>query len=118
MNQQMQQLVALLADDGPARILEALQREALAVPQLVRETGASERTVVYALELLLAHGVVAWEAGRRGAPGRPSRVWRIAAEKELAAFDRACEELRGALLRLGLEEVEEGERRGRGGKRR
>jgi predicted ArsR family transcriptional regulator len=111
MNHQTQQLVALLASDAPARILDALQRKTLTAPQLVRETGASERTVVQALELLLAHGVVEWESGRQGAQGRPSRVWRIAAPRELAAFERGCEKLRSALLRLGLKAVGESERR-------
>jgi predicted ArsR family transcriptional regulator len=102
MNQQTRQLAALLADEGTSRILDALQREALAVPQLVQVTGASERTITQTLELLLAHGVVVSEMAPRSSRGRPSRVWRVIASAELAAFERACEDLKRALLEHGL----------------
>lgn len=107
MNHQTRQLVALLADDVPARLIEALQRGALPVPQLVRQTGASERTITQTLELLLAHGIVEWEAAHRSGRGRPSRAWRIAATEDISAFERACEELRRALLNRGLQAIEQ-----------
>jgi predicted ArsR family transcriptional regulator len=107
MNQQTRQLTALLADDATARILDALQSEASAVPQLVQATGASERTITQTLELLLAHGVVESAMAPRSSRGRPSRVWRIVVSAELAAFERACEDLRRTLLKRGLEAVGE-----------
>jgi predicted ArsR family transcriptional regulator len=106
MNHQTRQLVALLADDGTARILDALRQKSSAAPQLVRATGASERTIVQVLELLHAHGVVEWEMASRGSRGRPSRVWRIAAASELVAFERACKELKRALLKRDLDAIE------------
>jgi predicted ArsR family transcriptional regulator len=97
------QLVALLADDVTGRLITALRDQPRTAPQLEKETGASQKTVAHILELLLAHGVVDSEQAASGTPGRPSRVWRLAAENELVAFDRACDEFKALLLRKQLD---------------
>jgi predicted ArsR family transcriptional regulator len=106
MNPQTRQLIALLADDAAARMLDALRREASTAAVLVRETGASPSTVAQTLDLLSAHGVIRWHQGRAGARGRPSRVWELAATAQLEQFEQACNRFKAALLRAQLAELD------------
>jgi predicted ArsR family transcriptional regulator len=102
MNPQTRQLVALLADDLSGRLIGALRREPRSVPQLVRDTGASQKTLAHVLELLQAHGIAEHQQAEPGAPGRPSRVWRLVADHELGAFERACDDFKARMLRHQL----------------
>jgi predicted ArsR family transcriptional regulator len=104
------QLVLLLADDTIARLTASLRDRPLTAPQLGKATGASEKTVAHALELLQAHGIVECQpAETAGTPGRPSRLWTLAATDELAAFDRACDNFKELILRRQLNQYEQGE---------
>lgn len=106
MKPQTRQLVRLLADDVTGRLIEALRVQSQTTPQLEKLAGSSQKTVAQALELLLAHGVVEWAAPQLKTPGRPSRVWRLAAVDELAVFERACDEFKASMLRRQLDEHE------------
>ncbi len=102
MKPQTQQLVALLADDVTGRLITALRRRPSTAPQLEKETGASQKTVAQVLELLQAHGIVEPQQAQTGTPGRPSRIWRLVADEDLTAFERACDEFKIILLRRQL----------------
>ncbi len=106
MKPQTQQLVALLVDDVTGRLISALRRSPSTAPQLEKKTGASQKTVAQALELLQAHGIVEPQQAQTGTPGRPSRIWRLAADEELAAFERTCDELKALMLRRQLNAYE------------
>ena len=73
------------------------------MPQLEQQTGAAQRTVAHTLELLQAHGIVEWQPAKPGTPGRPSRSWRLAADQDLASFERACDEFKALTLRKQLD---------------
>jgi len=104
MNPQTQQLVALLVDDVTGRLITALRRSPSTAPQLEKETGASQRTIAQTLELLQAHGIVEPQQAQTGTPGRPSRIWRLAADEELAAFERTCDEFKALMQRKQLDD--------------
>jgi predicted ArsR family transcriptional regulator len=104
MKAQTRQLVRLLADDVTERLIDALRQQPRTAPQLEEDTGASQKTVAHTLELLQAHGVVEWQPDEPGKPGRPSRLWRLAADDELASFERACDEFKARMLRRQLDD--------------
>jgi predicted ArsR family transcriptional regulator len=109
MKLQTRQLVGLLADDVPQRLIDALRQQPRTAPQLERDTGASQKTVAHVLELLQAHGIVEWQSPEPGTPGRPSRVWRLAADEELATFERACDDFKALMLRRQLDDYDSGQ---------
>jgi predicted ArsR family transcriptional regulator len=106
MKPQTRQLISLLAEDVPGRLLAALRNQPSSAPQLEQATGASQKTVAHALELLQAHGIVEWQPERGGTPGRPSRIWRLAADEALADFERVCDEFKARMLRMQLDAYE------------
>jgi predicted ArsR family transcriptional regulator len=97
------QLVSLLADDVTGRLIGALRERPGTAPQLERETGAAQKTIVQTLELLHAHGIVAWQQSNSGQRGRPSKIWALAADERLSAFERSCDEFKAHLLRMQLD---------------
>jgi predicted ArsR family transcriptional regulator len=107
MKEQTRQLVQLLADDVAARLIAALRSQSRTAPQLQQDTGASQKTVAHLLELLEAHGVVGWQPSESGTRGRPSRRWRLTADGELVAFERACDNFKALLLRRQLDDYED-----------
>ena len=94
--------MALLADDVTGRLIAALRKRPCTAPQIERETGASQKTIAHALELLQAHGIVNWQKAPARTPGRPSRIWLLANDKELAAFEWVCDEFKALMLREQL----------------
>jgi len=109
MKDQTRPLLQLLADDTTARLLAVLRREPRTTPQLQKETGASQKTVIHLLELLEAHGIVDGQQSDPGARGRPSRRWRLTADDQLTAFEHACDELKAGLLRTQLGDYDDGD---------
>jgi predicted ArsR family transcriptional regulator len=106
MKPQTQQLMRLIADEVPGRLIAALRDQTRTAPQLEKESGASQKTVAHILELLQAHGIVEWQQNEPGAPGRPSRVWRLAADEDLVAFERSCDAFKALLLRKQLDDYD------------
>lgn len=104
MKPQTQQLIRLIADEVPGRLIVALRDQPQTAPQLEKATGASQKTVAHALELLQAHGIVEWQQDQPGTPGRPSHIWRLLADKELAAFEQTCDAFKALLLRKQLDD--------------
>ena len=98
------ELVRLMADDTTGRMLDALREQPLTAPQLAKAALTSQNTAATTLDLLLAHGIVNSQAKGTGNPGRPSRVWRLAADDAVATFDRACDAFKYELLRSQLDE--------------
>jgi len=98
------QLVALLTEDATGRLLAVLRAQPSTAPQIEQATNASQKTVAHTLELLEAHGIAEWQPAKSGtAGGRPSRIWRLAADEELTAFERACDEFKALMLRKQLD---------------
>jgi predicted ArsR family transcriptional regulator len=115
MKPQTQQLVRLIADEVPGRLIVALRHQPQTAPQLEKATSASQKTVAHALELLQAHGIVEWQQDQPGTPGRPSHIWRLVADKELAAFEQTCDAFKALLLRKQLDDyADPADRSGRG----
>jgi predicted ArsR family transcriptional regulator len=117
MKPQTQQLVRLIADEVPGRLIAALRDQPQTAPRLEKATGASQKTVAHTLELLQAHGIVEWQQDEAGTPGRPSRIWRLLADKELAAFEQSCDAFKALMLRKQLDDYDrpaDEARRGRG----
>jgi predicted ArsR family transcriptional regulator len=108
MKPQTRQLVRLLADDVPGRLIDALRQQPRTAPQLEEDTGASQKTVAHILELLHVHGIVEWQPAETGTPGRPSRIWRLDADDELATFERACDDFKALMLRRQLDDYDSG----------
>jgi predicted ArsR family transcriptional regulator len=105
---QTRELVQLLADDVTGRMIVALRTGPHTAPQLEQLAGSSQKTVARALELLQIHGLIEstpQEAKVTG--GRPSRVWQLVAEDELATFERACDAFKAGLLRRLLEDYDD-----------
>jgi predicted ArsR family transcriptional regulator len=108
MKPQTRQLVRLLADDVPGRMINALRQQPRTAPQLEEVTGAAQKTVAHVLELLHAHGIVECHLAETGTPGRPSRLWRLAADEELATFERGCDDFKALMLRRQLDGYDSG----------
>jgi predicted ArsR family transcriptional regulator len=97
---QTRELVELLADDVTGRMIAVLRRGPQTAPQLEDLASSSQKTVARALELLSVHGLIEptpQETKTTG--GRPSRVWQLVVEDELATFERACDAFKASLLR-------------------
>jgi predicted ArsR family transcriptional regulator len=105
---QTRQLVQLLAEDVTGRMITALRTGPQTAPQLEKLAGSSQKTVAGVLELLQAHGIVDWAPQESTAAGRPSRLWRLAADDELKNFEGACDDFKARLLRRELDQFDNG----------
>lgn len=104
MKEPTRQLIALLADDLTRELIAALRDGTRTTPELVAASGATHRTVAQALALLRAHGVVAPAEPRPGRRGRPPDAWRLVEDKRLRSFEKACDDLKKALLGAQLDQ--------------
>ena len=105
---QTRELVQLLADDVTGRMIVALRAAPHTAPQLEEVAGSSQKTVARALELLQIHGVIeSTPQTPKAAGGRPSRVWQLVAEDELAMFERACDAFKAGLLRRLIDDYDD-----------
>ena len=96
--------MALLAEDATGRLLAILCEQPSTATRVEQKTGASQKTVAHTLERLEAHGIVEWQPAKSGVSGgRPSRIWCLAADEELTAFERACDEFKALMLRKQLD---------------
>ena len=89
-------------------MIVALRSAPQTPPQLENLAGSSQKTVARALKLLHIHGLI--ESTPREAKatgGRPSRVWQLVADEELATFERACDAFKAGLLRRLLEDYDD-----------
>jgi hypothetical protein len=50
--------------------------------------------------------IVEWQPHEPGTPGRPSHLWRLAADDELASLERVCDEFKARMLRRQLTDDE------------
>jgi predicted ArsR family transcriptional regulator len=107
MNSQTRPLVELLADESTALLIATLRARPSTAPEIKSAIGASQQTIAHALELLEAHGLVSSKPDKPARIGRPSRVWSLCAEEDLLAFERACDQLKAALLRRQLAEYDD-----------
>jgi predicted ArsR family transcriptional regulator len=107
MNSQTRPLVELLADESTALLIATLRARPSTAPEIKSAIGASQQTIAHALELLEAHGLVSSKPEKPARIGRPSRVWSLCAEEDLLAFERACDQLKAALLRTQLAEYDD-----------
>lgn len=107
MKAQTRQLMSLLADDAVAAIVDELRSSARSAPELVRATGAAQRTVSHALDLLRAHGVVAYEPPTARRRGRPTPLWRLVDDQGLRELERQCDAFKADLLRRQVAEYED-----------
>ena len=106
---QTRELVQLLADDVTGRMIVALRAAPHTAPQLEEVAGSSQKTVAARL------GTAADPRGHRvnatnepkAAGGRPSRVWQLVAEDELAMFERACDAFKAGLLRRLIDDYDD-----------
>lgn len=105
---QTRELVALLADDVTGRMIVALRGAPHTAPQLEEVTGSSQKTVARAVELLHIHGLIEpTPQESKATGGRPSRVWKLVVEDELATFEHACDAFKASLLRRLLEDYDD-----------
>ena len=107
MNSQTRPLVELLADESTGLLIATLRARPSTAPEIKSAIGASQQTIAHALELLEAHGLVSSKPEKPAGTGRPSRVWSLCAEEDLLAFERACDQLKAALLRRQLAEYDD-----------
>lgn len=107
MNSQTRTLIQLLADESTGLLIATLRARPSTAPAIKSAIGASQQTIAQALELLEAHGVVRSELYKPAGTGRPSRLWSLCAEEDLLDFERACDQLKAALLRRQLAEYDD-----------
>lgn len=81
MERQTRQLLSLLAEELIDRILTELTRGPLPERKLRSRLASSRQTLNRHLERLQSWGIVECEERSQGGPGRPARIWQLAAHE-------------------------------------